>query len=85
MDSFVTPLYSKAVILVIPASLTQLKMPENPTRTIPSRIVTMLPVGCGTDQSKAISQPIWLQPQRVRCSGTQTVIFQPDLSTCPPV
>ncbi|MBW0484807.1 hypothetical protein O181_024522 [Austropuccinia psidii MF-1] len=56
-------------------------MSENPTGTIQSWIVTALPVGRGTDQSKAISQPIWLQPQRVQDSGTQTVILQPDLST----
>ncbi|MBW0466306.1 hypothetical protein O181_006021 [Austropuccinia psidii MF-1] len=56
-------------------------MPENPTGTIQSWIATALPVGRGTDQSKTISQPIWLQPQRVRRSGTQTVILQPDFST----
>ncbi|MBW0549791.1 hypothetical protein O181_089506 [Austropuccinia psidii MF-1] len=56
-------------------------MPENPTGTIQSQIATALPVGCGTDQSKTILQPIWLQLQRVQCSGTQTIILQPDFST----
>ncbi|MBW0485184.1 hypothetical protein O181_024899 [Austropuccinia psidii MF-1] len=57
------------------------KVPENPTQTIQSWLATVLPVGRRTDQSKAISQPIRPQPQRLRCSGIQTVILQPDLST----
>ncbi|MBW0542289.1 hypothetical protein O181_082004 [Austropuccinia psidii MF-1] len=56
-------------------------MPENLTGTIQSWIAIVLPVGCGTDQSKAILEPIWPQLQRLRRSGIQTVILQADLST----
>ncbi|MBW0534232.1 hypothetical protein O181_073947 [Austropuccinia psidii MF-1] len=56
-------------------------MPEDLTGTIQYRIATALPVGHGTDQSKAISQPIWPQLQRLRRSGIQTVILQAHLST----